>query len=94
MRDTLVLPIKKIYFEAIRRGDKTIEYRDIKPFYTNRFSKYEYKYLRLSYYQAPFLIVEIKKIEIRDTPVEFLGSEFLRSDKCYWIHLGKVIQCT
>ena len=33
----LTLPIKKKWFDMIRFGEKTQEYRDIKPYYTKRF---------------------------------------------------------
>ncbi len=35
----LVLPIKKQWFDMILSGKKKEEYRDIKPYYTKRFSK-------------------------------------------------------
>lgn len=33
----LTLPIKKKWFEMIRKGEKFEEYREIKPYYTTRF---------------------------------------------------------
>ena len=33
----LTLPIKKKWFDMIRSGEKKEEYREIKPYYTNRF---------------------------------------------------------
>ena len=35
----LVLPIKKKWFDMILSGEKKEEYREIKPYYTNRFEK-------------------------------------------------------
>ena len=35
----LILPIKKKWFDMIRSGEKKEEYREIKPYYTNRFKK-------------------------------------------------------
>ena len=35
----LTLPIKKKWFDMILSGEKKEEYRDIKPYYTNRFQK-------------------------------------------------------
>lgn len=35
----LILPIKKKYFDMILSGEKKEEYREIKPYYTNRFIK-------------------------------------------------------
>lgn len=34
----LVLPIKKLWFDKILYGEKTEEYREIKPYYTTRFA--------------------------------------------------------
>ena len=34
----MTLPIKKKWFEMIYRGEKTEEYREIKPYYTSRFT--------------------------------------------------------
>lgn len=36
----LTLPIKKKWFDMILSGEKKEEYREIKPYYTKRFSKY------------------------------------------------------
>lgn len=36
----LILPIKKKWFDMILNGEKKEEYREIKPYYTSRFSKY------------------------------------------------------
>ncbi len=35
----LTLPIKKKWFDMIKSGEKKEEYREIKPYYTSRFSK-------------------------------------------------------
>lgn len=35
----LVLPIKRKWFDMIASGEKTEEYREIKPYYTSRFQK-------------------------------------------------------
>lgn len=34
----LILPIKKQWFDKILSGEKTEEYREIKPYYTTRFT--------------------------------------------------------
>ena len=39
----LVLPIKKKWFDMIKSGEKKEEYREIKPYYNNRFYKTIYK---------------------------------------------------
>ena len=43
----LVLPIKKKWFDMIKSGEKKEEYREIKPYYTSRFRKYD---VRADYY--------------------------------------------
>lgn len=35
----IILPIKRKWFDMIASGEKTEEYRDIKPYYTKRFEK-------------------------------------------------------
>lgn len=44
----LVLPIKKKWFDMILSGEKKEEYREIKPYYDSRFSKYN---IRSDYYK-------------------------------------------
>ena len=36
----IILPIKKKWFDMIRAGEKREEYREIKPYYTSRFSPF------------------------------------------------------
>jgi len=33
----LIFPLKKEWFEKIKSGEKTIEYREVKPYWTKRF---------------------------------------------------------
>lgn len=44
----LILPIKKKWFDMIKSGEKKEEYREIKPYYDSRFSKYN---IRADYYK-------------------------------------------
>lgn len=32
----LVFPLKKVWFDKIKRGEKCIEYREVKPYWSNR----------------------------------------------------------
>ena len=63
----LILPIKRKCFDAILSGEKKEEYREIKPYYTSRFSKYGEKFeigIRAGYSKnSPFarLCVELTK---------------------------------
>lgn len=40
----LILPIKKKWFDMIKSGEKKEEYREIKPYWRNRFFKYDLVY--------------------------------------------------
>lgn len=35
----LIFPLKKEWFEKIRSGEKTVEYREVKPYWTKRLKK-------------------------------------------------------
>lgn len=35
----LIFPLKKEWYEKIKCGEKTIEYREVKPYWTNRLEK-------------------------------------------------------
>ena len=35
----LIFPLKKEWYEKIRSGEKTVEYREVKPYWTNRLKK-------------------------------------------------------
>lgn len=62
------LPIKKIYFDQIKSGEKKYEYREVKKWF-EWLDKDEIKFLSLHYYSQEKLIVEIKskkKIPIPD----------------------------
>lgn len=37
----LIFPLKKEWYEKIKRGEKTIEYREVKPYWTKRINKYK-----------------------------------------------------
>lgn len=55
----LVLPIKKKWFDMIVSGEKTEEYREIKPYYDSRFKKYMPRptTFRKEYIAAQFIII-------------------------------------
>ena len=37
----LIFPLKKQWYEKIKSGEKTIEYREVKPYWTTRITKYK-----------------------------------------------------
>ena len=88
----LTLPIKKKWFEMIRKGIKLEEYREIKPYYESRFSKLwqgsliggeairEIKLKNGYSANAPFIIAECK-LRIGKGKTEW-GAE---KDKEYYI---------
>lgn len=83
----LHLTIKKKWFDLIKSGKKKEEYREIKPYYQQRFFKddkikeFDFIIFRNGYgYNNPSIKVEWKGIEFG----EFEGK------KCFVIKLGKV----
>lgn len=55
----LILPIKKKWFDMILSGEKTEEYREIKPYYKSRFKNLflMYPYSYIPYGDVPQLIM-------------------------------------
>ena len=35
----MIFPMKKEWYEKIKSGEKTVEYREVKPYWTSRFSR-------------------------------------------------------
>lgn len=44
----LTFPLKKEWYEKIKKGEKTIEYREVKPYWSNRLSK-EFEFNQYSF---------------------------------------------
>ena len=44
----LTFPLKKEWFDKIKSGEKTIEYREVKPYWANRFAK-EFEFNQYSF---------------------------------------------
>ena len=66
-KKVLHLNLYRKYFDEIASGIKTIEYRDITPYWTTRLSniKYDYIYFRNGYSKdAPMMLVEYKGVTI------------------------------
>ncbi|MBN8586644.1 MAG: ASCH domain-containing protein [Ignavibacteria bacterium] len=76
----LHLSIYKKWFEEILCGTKTIEYRDIKPYYEKLLKNHydEVKFVNGYGRERSFLVIKITKI--------IKGKEF------YEIHLGNIIE--
>jgi ASC-1-like (ASCH) protein len=90
LNHTLTLRIKKKYFDLILSGEKTIEYRDFKPYYQRIFQK-KYDYLRLHYQSSRSLIIKIEGVRKIKTPKFILATGIEFSNHCYAIKLGDLI---
>lgn len=84
---TMTLRIKKVYFDQILSGEKTIEYRDVKPFYVRIFSNHEIKQLKLHYQSSRQMTVEVVKITQIKTPRFLLDTGIPFSSKVFEIKL-------
>lgn len=82
--------IKRIFLERILSGEKTVEYRDCKPFYAFLQSP-DIKYIRLHYQTNVSWVFEVKGISIIDTPERLKKSLIPFGPKVYAIRLGAYI---
>ena len=89
--NTLHLTIKKKWFAMILLGEKTEEYRDIKPYYNLRLigKEYDTVVFRNGYARdAPSLTIELKTIRFGTGKPEWGAEE----GKTYFVlSLGKII---
>ena len=95
MKKVLNLTLKKEWFDKIVSGEKTEEYREIKPYWTNRFksgpgilsSEFDEVHFRNGYnHDSPFMRVECENIY---TDFKYLD------DKYQWVYvisLGKILE--
>ena len=91
MNNTLHLTIKKKWFDMILSGEKTEEYRDIKPYYHLRLigRDYDTAVFRNGYARdAPSLTIELKAIRFGTGKPEW-GAEV--NKKYFVLYLGKII---
>lgn len=85
MEKTLVLRIKKIYFDQILSGEKSIEYRQNSKFFQTRLSKKIHKVILIC---GPRIIhAMVTKIELIDKPMHLMNLPFLPTPKIFAIHL-------
>ena len=81
MSRILYLTLKKKWFDLIASGEKTKEFRDIKPYWTTRFLNKEFDeiYFKNGYSKkSPFMRVEWKGMNVEDNR--------------YAISLGRVLE--
>ena len=82
--ETLTTTIRRPYLVEILHGTKPIEYRDIKPYWTDRLAKYH----------APFLLRLINGMSKNAPEVTVTVTKVMKSRKYpdqYELHLGEVI---
>ena len=90
----LHLTLKRKWYDMIASGEKTEEYREIKPYWSTRLKDFlvkkpfDYIIFKNGYGKdAPSMKVELKKIEFGISKLEWGDKE----EKCYVLYLGKVI---
>ena len=85
MKKVLHLNLYRKYFDQILKGEKTIEYREVTPYWSKRLEGRHYDVIqfRNGYAKvAPMMIVEFKGVDI-DTDVQGLR---------YAIELGEILE--
>lgn len=83
----VTLRIKKVYFDAIANGEKTVEYRSVKPFYRN-LADPSLTHVMLHYQKAPRLLCDVVKVRKIKCPKFLRESGIDFTDRVYAIHLA------
>lgn len=65
----VTLRIKRKYFDAILSGDKRVEYRDHKDYYSRLLGRPGIKAIKLHYQGIRQALVEVKSIRLIETPL-------------------------
>lgn len=84
------LAIKKVYFNEIKDGLKTIEYRSYTPFYKRMLLDKNPTVLKLHYYTAAQLVLKIKAIKLIKTPTAIAHLPFISKPQCIAIYLDEM----
>jgi len=85
----VTLRIKRVYFDAIERGEKTYELREHKEYYSKLFDDKNVTELLLHFQGKKRLVVAVKSIRLINTPST---STLMLTKKCYKISLGKILR--
>lgn len=87
----LNLTLKKHWFDMIATGEKTEEYREVKPYWVSRLSRtYDAVCFRNGYSKdAPTMLFEVRNISITHGHVKWGAPEF---DEVFVISLGKRLE--
>lgn len=83
--DTLKMTLHRKWFIKIVIGRKRYEFREVKPFWTKRLTKNDYKFIEFTNgYSAtdPFMKIEFKSVQIRR----------IKGVDMFCIELGQIIQ--
>ncbi len=83
----LTFNLKKEWFEKIKSGEKTHEYREVKPYWTSRFDNF------LNHYQIMGGIEEGTSLAILDEDCEFVCGYAAKTEKHKRLK-GKIINIT
>ncbi|MEZ5195137.1 MAG: hypothetical protein R2764_01660 [Bacteroidales bacterium] len=94
-KKVLYLTLKKEFFDLIKKGEKTSEFREYKSYWINRlmnsdgnFKQFDYIHFRNGYQKdARKIMIEFRGINVIKQKVGFLKTE-----KLFEIELGEVIK--
>jgi len=84
----VTLRIKKFYFDAIKRREKTYELREDTEYYRRRFEGKKIDCVMFHYQAGERLYVDVSKVELIDTPKE---SKLMKTPKCWRISLKRTM---
>jgi len=87
----LVLRIKRVFFEQIRAGTKTSEFRAATPFYSSRFDKNEHGEILFHYQTPERMLVELLRIDLIDNPFLERSIAYLSTPQIYELKLGRIL---
>jgi hypothetical protein len=85
----LYMQVKKKYFRLILRGEKTTEYREIKPYWTKKLARsYDVIVFQVGYHAtAPRLTVEYKGYGVENIFYAITNEQ----KDCYALRLGEIL---
>ena len=97
MSDTLVLSVRKKWFDLIKSGEKKEEYRDLTEYWKKRFGfkagyykNHKYVEFRNGYGKnVPKFKIELKNIQIQYPQKKWID-ETIKFDNCFVLQLGDI----
>ena len=99
IKPDLILPLKRKWFAKIWNGEKNIEYREVKPYWTRRIGSWpierEVKFVMFQIGYAkdgPRLLVQVSKVDVGECPYEGWDGVYYRIHfeivQSYWKNDG------